>query len=104
MKALARREEMLEQRFVHEQTMDFKFEARRNKALAAWASSLMGMTEDEGGVYQDMILSLSLRAPSDKAIVERVSLDLAMAGAAVSQKQIRAKLDVFWAEAHRELA
>ena len=63
---------------------------RRNKAFVEWASSLMGMEEDQVESYRDTILALALRTARDDAIVERISLDLAMAGASVSQKQVRA--------------
>lgn len=50
----------------------------------------MGMEEDQVESYRDTILALALRTARDDAIVERISLDLAMAGASVSQKQVRA--------------
>ena len=41
------REDLFEKRFAHDQTMQFKAEARRAKLFGAWVAERLGLSGDE---------------------------------------------------------
>ena len=43
-----KREEGFEKKFAHDEELQFKASARRNKLLGMWAAEKMGMTADAG--------------------------------------------------------
>ena len=93
------RERAFENLFVHDEEMRFRALARRNKAVAAWAASRMGLTSEAAGAYQAEILGLGLGDEGDEALVQRVTADLAQAGQAVPSTEVRAELTRRLAEA-----
>ena len=45
------RENAFENKFAHDEEMNFRAEARRNKLLGLWAAELMGKTGEDADAY-----------------------------------------------------
>ena len=65
------RENAFENKFAHDEEMQFKAVARRNKLLGLWAADLMGIEGDEAAEYAKTVV---------KADFEEVGGDDAAAG------------------------
>lgn len=92
------REKAFENRFVHEQDLAFKAEARRNRVVAAWAADLLGKTEADKENYTADVLAAAMEGGSE-AVVRKLAADLGTAANPVSEHTIRGHMDTELAKA-----
>ena len=97
------RERGYEAKAAHDQEMDFKAQARRDRKLAEWAGARMGLSGEALGDYVTAVWRADLRHPGDEDVYDKVMADLQAKGATVSGAELRAKMDALLAEARREL-
>ncbi len=97
------REQGYESKFAHDQEMDFKALARRNRALGAWAGGLMGLEGAHLEDYANAVVKSEVDLPSDEDVLRKVAKDLSASGLKVSEGVVRGKMDEFLAIARDEL-
>jgi hypothetical protein len=51
------RENAFENKFAHDQEMQFKAEARRNKLMGLWVADILGKSGDEADAYAKSVVS-----------------------------------------------
>lgn len=83
------REKAQEAKFAHDAQLQFKAGARRNKLLGLWAAELMGR---DGAEYAKEVVASDFEEAGDEDVFRKVSGDLAAAGAAVTEAEIRTKM------------
>lgn len=88
-----KREEAFESKFAHDEELQFKATARRNKLLGLWAAEKMGLTGDKAADYAKTVVAADLAEAGDADVIAKVMADLAAAGVAQSEHQIRRTLD-----------
>jgi len=93
MSTFDKREESFEQRFVHEEELHFRAEARRNKLLGLWAAEKLGKSGDAAEAYAQELVAAEAQANASERVFERVKTDFAAAGVAQSDHQIRRTMD-----------
>jgi hypothetical protein len=91
-----RREEAFERKFALDEEQKFKAEARRNKLLGLWVADQLGITGEAANAYAKEVVAADFEEAGDGA-VRKVSGDLAARDVAITEPQIRAKLDEFLA-------
>ena len=95
------REQGFERKFVLDQDLEFKTTARRNRLLGEWAAGLMGLaTVDE---YARAVVKSDFEQPGDEDVLRKVSGDLKGAGVAVSESEVRMKMDELLAQAREQI-
>ena len=94
-----KREEGFEKKFALDEEQKFKAEARRNKLLGLWAAGQLGMSGDAASAYAKEVLAASFEEVGDKDAVHKVLKDLTAKGSAVTEAEIRKKLDELLIEA-----
>lgn len=62
------RERGYESKFAHDQEMDLKAQARRDRLLAEWAGARMGLVDRELGDYVTLIWREDLKHPGDQDV------------------------------------
>lgn len=97
------REESFEKRFVHEQELQFRAEARRNKLFGLWAAEKLGKSGAEAESYADALVAAEASANADEIVFNKVKADFAAAGVAQSEHQIRRTLDELFETAKAEV-
>jgi hypothetical protein len=97
------REQGYESKFAHDQEMDFKALARRNRALGAWAGGLMGLEGAHLQDYANAVVKSEVDLPSDEDVLRKVAKDLSASGLKVTEGVVRGKMDEFLAIARDEL-
>ncbi|MFK5998111.1 MAG: DUF1476 domain-containing protein [Rhodobacterales bacterium] len=70
------REDTFEKKFAHDDDMQFKASARRNKLLGLWAAELMGKTGDEAKSYAAEVVKSDLEEVGDEDVFRKVYGDL----------------------------
>ncbi len=74
------REKAFEKKFEHDQDLQFKATARKNKLLGLWAASLMGKSGADAEAYAKEVVMADLDVPGDHDVIAKLVKDLAAAG------------------------
>lgn len=90
MSAIGDREKAFENKFAHDQELKFRAEARRNKLLGLWAAPLLGKADAEA--YAKEVVAADFEEAGDEDVFRKVRADLDQAGVAVSDTDLRAKM------------
>jgi hypothetical protein len=88
-----KRERAQEAKFAHDQEMDFRVSARRDKLLGLWAAELMDMKGGDAQAYARQIVLTDVDQPGDDDVFQRVKSDLETAKVEVSDHDLRRKMD-----------
>ncbi|NIX77263.1 DUF1476 domain-containing protein [Microvirga terricola] len=86
------RERGFEQMFVQEEETRFKAVAKRDKLIGLWAAEQMGLIGEAASRYAERLMESVVASPTDEAIVSRIHADFEIGGVAVSDDQIRDKM------------
>ncbi|MBK0328372.1 DUF1476 domain-containing protein [Rhodobacteraceae bacterium F11138] len=94
------RENAFEAKFAHDEEMQFKAEARRNKLTGLWAAQMLGMTGDEAESYAKTVVLADFEEAGHEDVVRKVAADL---GSKSTPEEIRAKMEELMQEAKSQL-
>ena len=94
-----KREEGFEKKFALDEEQKFKAEARRDKLLGLWVAEKLGLSGNAAGDYAKTVVAADFDEPGDADVVRKVMDDLAAKDIAVSEEQIRAKMNELMAQA-----
>src|SRR5215470_1930835 len=97
------REKSFEKKFEHDQELQFKVTARKNKMLGLWAAGLIGKTGAEAEAYAQEIVLAQFEKPGESDVVHRLMHDLAAAGKPMEDHTIRKQAERFLPEAKRQV-
>lgn len=103
MSTFDQREESFEKRFVHDEELRFRAEARRNKLLGLWAAEKLGKTGADAAAYADTLVAAEVNADADERVVAQVVKDFGAAGVDQSEHQVRRTMDEMFARAKDEI-
>ena len=85
------REKEFEARFKHDQELQFKVKARRNRMLGLWAAERMGLSADAADAYAKEVIDAEFHG-GDRHIVEKVCADLNAKGQTCTPAQVEFEL------------
>ena len=88
-----KREEGFEKKFALDEEQKFKAEARRNKLLGLWAAEKLGMSDDAASSYAKDVIAAEFEEAGDADVVRKVMGDLTAKDVAITEAQVRAKMD-----------
>jgi hypothetical protein len=97
------RQKGFEGKFAHDQELQFKAGARRNKLLGLWAAGLMGKSDDEADAYAKEVIKADFEEAGDDDVFRKVRADFDAAGVEQSDHQLRRQMDDLMAEAVTQL-
>ena len=93
-----------ESKIAHDQELQFKAEARRNKVLGLWAAELMGMTFTEANAYFQDVIKADFEEAGDEDVYRKIIGDLDAKGVDISEHRVRKTMDEFMAQAKEQIA
>lgn len=97
------REQAFENKFAHDQELEFKATARRNRMLGLWAAGLMGLEGAHLEDYAQAVVKSEVDQPGDEDVLRKVSKDLSASGAKVTESAVRAKMEELMAVARDQI-
>ncbi|NNM73604.1 DUF1476 domain-containing protein [Enterovirga aerilata] len=97
------RRDAFEKKFAHDEELRFKATARRNKLLGQWAAARLGKTGAEAEDYAKSVVMADFEEAGDGDVIRKVKADLEKGGQAMSEAEIRAKLDELLSQAITEI-
>ncbi len=89
------REKGFESMFAHDEEMQFKANARRNKLLGLWAAEKLGLSGADADSYARDVVVSDLEEAGDEDVYRKVKGDLDAKGVMVSESDLRAKMVEF---------
>jgi hypothetical protein len=93
------RKDGFEKKFAHDEELQFKATARRNKLLGAWAAEKLGLTGDAAAQYAKDVVAADFEEAGDDDVVRKVMGDFKAKNIDQSEHQIRRTMDELMGEA-----
>jgi len=97
------REKGFEKKFEHDQELQFRAEARRNKLMGLWAADLMGITGADADAYAQEVVQADFEEPGPEDVIRKIKADFETKGVDKSDHQIRRQLDDCMIEARQQI-
>jgi hypothetical protein len=88
-----KREEGFEKKFALDEEQKFKALARRNRLLGLWVAEQLGLSGDAANDYARTVVAAEFADGGDASVIRKVMDDLAGKGVALTEAEIRAKMD-----------
>ena len=85
------RKKSFEKKFAHDQELQFKVSARRNKYLGQWASQILGYDSDKEKEYIQSVIKADFEEAGDEDVFKKLKADLKDHN--ISDEKIRNKMD-----------
>ena len=98
-----KRQEGFEKKFAHDDELQFKANARRNKLLGLWAAGKMGMSGDEADAYAKTVVVADFQEAGDDDVFRKIRGDFDAKGVDQSDHQIRRTMDELMATAIEQI-
>ena len=86
------RERAFENKFAHDQEMQFKVTVRRNKLLGLWAAEKLGLRAGEADNYAKEVIKSDFEEVGDEDVIRKLVADFAEKAVDVSDQEIRETL------------
>lgn len=87
------REKAFENMFAHDQEMQFRIQARRNRLLGEWAATKMGLTPEETDAYAKAVVQADFEEAGDEDVIRKILGDMTQAGISIDEAGVRGAMD-----------
>ena len=91
MNSFDEREKSFEKKFAHDQELQFKVSARRNKYIGVWVSKILGYDEEKENEYIQSVIKADFAEAGDEDVFRKIKDDLKNYN--ISDEDIRKKMD-----------
>tara|TARA_B100000427_G_scaffold150547_1_gene125312 strand:+ start:225 stop:533 length:309 start_codon:yes stop_codon:yes gene_type:complete len=85
------RKKSFEKKFAHDQELQFKVSARRNKYLGEWVSQILGYNSDQEKEYIQSVIKADFAEAGDEDVFRKIKQDLKEKN--ISDEELRKKMD-----------
>jgi len=91
------REKGFEKKFAHDEELQFKISARKNKYLGEWASKILGYKDEKVQEYIQSVIKSDFAEAGDEDVFRKLKKDLENHN--ISDEEIRKKMDELFEQA-----
>ena len=95
------REKAFEDKYMHDQELQFRVDVRRNRLLGLWAAELLG--KDNVEAYAEEVISTEFEELGDADLVRKILGDLQDGGIEMSEHRLRKKMEECLAEGKEQV-
>ena len=85
------RKKSFEKKFAHDQELQFKVSAKRNKYLGEWVSEILGYNSDQVKEYIQSVIKADFAEAGDEDVFRKIKQDLKEKN--ISDEELRKKMD-----------
>ncbi len=86
------REKAFEDKYKHDQDLQFKVEVRRNKLLGLWVAELLGLSGADADAYAKEVVSADFEEPGDADVIRKIQGDVQPKNIDLSEDRLRKKM------------
>lgn len=97
------REKIFENKFAHEEKLDFAVEARCSKLFGLWVAGQIGLEGADANTYAMDVVESNLEEPGFEDVIRKVNADLDEKKIEISDHLLRTELDKALAEAKKQV-
>lgn len=97
------REKSFENKFAHDQQLEFKATVRRNKLLGLWAAEHMGLDQAAADEYAKEVVKADFEEVGDEDVFRKIRGDFDAKGVDQSDHQIRRRMEELLGEAREQV-
>jgi hypothetical protein len=90
---LDKREKGFESKFAHDEEVQFRAHARRNKLLGLWAAEKLGLAGAEAEAYAKTVIKADVEEAGDQDVFRKIRVDFDAKNVQQSDHQIRRHMD-----------
>ena len=91
MNSFNEREKSFEKKFAHDEELQFKVSARKNKYLGQWVSQILGYDQEKEKEYIQSVIKSDFEEAGDEDVFRKLKVDLADHN--ISDEEIRKKMN-----------
>ena len=88
-----KREEGFEKKFAHDEELQFKAGARRNKLLGQWAAGKLGLSGPQADAYAKEVVMSDFEEAGDHDVFKKIRKDFDAKNVTVDDLEIRRTMD-----------
>ena len=103
MSGLDDREKGYENKYAHDQEIEFKANARRNKLLGLWAAEQMGLDGEAAAEYAKSVVIADFEEAGDEDEFRKIRGDFDAKGVDLSDHLLRKEMDELLAKARQQI-
>ena len=96
------REKSFEKKFVRDEEIQFKVNAKRNKYLGEWAEEKLGKSSTDKDAYVQEVIKSDFTEPGDEDVFRKIQGDFKKASISVSDSEIREQMSSLLERAKKE--
>lgn len=97
------REKAFEDKYQHDQELQFRVDVRRNKLLGLWAAEMMDIKGEAAEAYAKEVISSDFEEVGHEDVYRKVMGDLQDKGVEMSEHKLRKKMDELLAVAKQQV-
>lgn len=97
------REKALENKYFRDQDLKFKAVSRRDRLFGRWVAELLGLKGAEAQAYGAEVVKADFEEAGDTDVLRKVAGDLKAKGKAVTDAELKMRLDACMSEAIKQL-
>ena len=91
MSSFDERQKSFEKKFAHDEELQFKISARKNKYLGEWASKILGHNDEKEKEYIQSVIKADFEEAGDQDVFRKIKADLKDHN--ISEEEIRKKMN-----------
>ncbi|ACI99813.1 DUF1476 domain-containing protein [Rhodospirillum centenum] len=97
------REQAFENKFKHDEELQFRIFARRAKLIGLWAAGHLGLDGEDAAGYARQIVDVDFAEPGHRDILRRIHEDFQAKGVDISEHRIEKEMEILLEEARRQI-
>ena len=97
------REKAFENKYKHDQELQFKVEVRRNKLLGLWVAEMLELSGADAEAYAKEVIAADFEEPGVDDLVRKVLGDVAPKKVDLSEHRLRKKIEELNATAKQQI-
>ena len=96
------RERSFEKKFIRDEELQFKINAKRNKYLGEWASAILGKSDTDKVAYVEEVIKSDFAEPGDEDVFRKIQTDFKKASVNISDTEIREQMKLLLERAKKD--
>ena len=102
MSSFDEREKSFEKKFVLDEELQFKVNAKRNKYLGEWAADKLGKVDHDKAAYAQEVIKSDFAGPGDEDVFRKIQSDFKKASISTPDLEIREQMSFLLERAKKE--
>ncbi len=97
------REQAIENKFAHDQHLEFRMHSRRNRLLSSWAAEIMQMNDYQANEYVNKFIKDSMNFKHEEQVLDLIFEDCQRAFVKIDKDQIKKQGAIFKSQAYHDV-